>query len=1285
MLPILIVAKGLREVKVHMKMKKILKSLLYSLILALIILPFTGTSVKVSAASAADYGFVQSGTSKPVGSEYEIKQSSTTFNITGTLEPTATIQWSTSQKKVVDIDTNTSNPNSFVTLLRKGPGYSTITATIKQSWGTINISFAVKVGLAFDAQRSGLTTITTTDNKVLLLDSNMEPAAPLIQKRLYLKYVTEDNTEPTTDDLDDVVEWKSSNIGVATVDETGMVTVVGAGTATITVTSKTWSTSDKAMVETIPVVVKPHFNLTIPDSTGQNVTHNSTADKNQASAIVTGVPVDFTINSSASLGTNLKWVVYDNKGNSIKEGDSTLMSYNVSDISGNVTFRNVKAGSYEIYAYSDAKYIGNTNIPYAYMKIVVPIVFNNLNLVMTVGDTYNLIANSNITGVNMFTAPVYVEGSQNTALLDTKNYVITAKRNGTVTIKLSYNTTQNQYGDETVVDDIIIHIRVIDGIALSTSDATIYTKGTLQLNAIVTDSTYPIVWSSSDPKVATVENGLVTGLTKGTTTITAQQNINGIVKSATCKITVQQSVTSIVLDPAKLNLAIGESATITATVTPKDLSNINLQWRSSDTSVVVVTNPYALTAVIKGVAGGTAVITAINQDNVVVGYCHVTVRQPVTSIILSETSAIVSMSSKYLQLRASVYPVTAMNKEVLWSSTDTKKATVDANGRVTFIKSGTVTIIATSADNPAVTAMCNLTIDVPVVSIALDETTKTMYVGETARLTYVLLPVNAANTGVTWTSTNTSVVTVDASGKVTAKSVGTATIILKTSDGAYSAYCNITVRSVATGVKLDLSDLKLKVGEYYVFKKTLTPANSTDNELIWESSDTKIAIVDNEGKVTGKGAGSAIIMVRTVAGAVAYCKVTVTQPVQGLLLNFSEKTIFVGNKFTLEVSITPSNASQLGVTWKSSNEKVATVNSKGEITAIKGGSAVIYCTTVDGGLRDTCVILVREPVTTVKLNYSSYRLGKGRSLNLVAKITTESATNPGLVWKSSNPSVATVNQKGKVTGIKNGYTTITATTTDGSDVEASATIRVVTPVSSLSISTSYMTMFVGDARTIKATLKPSNATFKTAKWTSSNKSIAIVDEKGVVTALKDGEVTITASAMDNSGKKAICVITVNKRVPATGITLQDKKITLVARESKIVSVVLAPANADKDITWSSDSPAVATVDKKTGRIVAKSPGTAYITAMTGSGKTATIEVIVIGLNITSLTLEQYTTMEYPLVVEGATSTVKWSIDNPKIAIVTNGRVSTRAVGTATITAMVNGSKLTCKLRVTKIS
>jgi uncharacterized protein YjdB len=249
-------------------------------------------------------------------------------------------------------------------------------------------------------------------------------------------------------------------------------------------------------------------------------------------------------------------------------------------------------------------------------------------------------------------------------------------------------------------------------------------------------------------------------------------------------------------------------------------------------------------------------------------------------------------------------------------------------------------------------------------------------------------------------------------------------------------------------------------------------------------------------------------MARTEAGAIAYCKVTVTQAVQGLLLNYSEKVIYVGNELKLKVSVSPSGASNLDVTWKSSNTKIATVSEDGVVKGLIGGTAVITCTTVDGGYSATCVITVREPVTKITLNHKSYRLGVGKTVTLVATVQSESATNQKVTWKSSNTKVATVNQNGKVTAKSKGWATITATAQDGSDAEASCSIGVVTPVTSVTISKSFLSMLVGDSRTLKATVKPTNATYKKAKWTSSDEKVAIVDDDGVVTAVKAGNATI---------------------------------------------------------------------------------------------------------------------------------------------------------------------------------
>ena len=115
------------------------------------------------------------------------------------------------------------------------------------------------------------------------------------------------------------------------------------------------------------------------------------------------VPTNFVIESNARYGTNLKWEVYDASNNSKLSANSDKLAYSISENSGNITFTRVKAGTYEIYAYANKSYNFNTNAPYAYMKIIVPIYLGDENIVMNVKDTYSIVENSNIPDFRILT------------------------------------------------------------------------------------------------------------------------------------------------------------------------------------------------------------------------------------------------------------------------------------------------------------------------------------------------------------------------------------------------------------------------------------------------------------------------------------------------------------------------------------------------------------------------------------------------------------------------------------------------------------------------------------------------------------------------------------------------------------------------------------------------------------------------------------------------------------------------------------------------------------------
>lgn len=264
-------------------------------------------------------------------------------------------------------------------------------------------------------------------------------------------------------------------------------------------------------------------------------------------------------------------------------------------------------------------------------------------------------------------------------------------------------------------------------------------------------------------------------------------------------------------------------------------------------------------------------------------------------------------------------------------------------------------------------------------------------------------------------------------------------------------------------IKLSQSTLSMKKGETAALTVTITPENATDKAVDWTSSDTKIATVDSTGKVTAVSAGTASITCTAQDGSdkKATCKVTVTDPtppkpsvvkVAKITLNKTTASVGKGKTMQLTATVTPTNATNKAVTWKSSNTKIATVSSTGKVTTKSAGTVTITCTAKDGsGKKATCKVTVTESkppvkptvkVTKVTLNKKTETLSPKETLTLKATVIPTNATNKGVIWKSSNTKIATVSSTGKVTAKAAGTVTITCTAKDGSGKKATCRITV---------------------------------------------------------------------------------------------------------------------------------------------------------------------------------------------------------------------------------------------------
>ncbi len=229
------------------------------------------------------------------------------------------------------------------------------------------------------------------------------------------------------------------------------------------------------------------------------------------------------------------------------------------------------------------------------------------------------------------------------------------------------------------------------------------------------------------------------------------------------------------------------------------------------------------------------------------------------------------------QLIASVQPSTATNKGVSWTSSKSSVATVTSSGLVKAVSPGTA-IITVKTNEGGKTATCTITVNpIVVTGVKVSPTSATLDIGETKQLTATVSPSNATNKTVTWTSSKTSVATVSSSGKVTAKSAGTAVITVKTNDGGKTAKCTITVNPIpVSSVSVSPVGAVLDVGGTKQLTATVLPTNATNKAVIWTSSSNSVATVNADGLVTAVGEGEAIITATTVDGnKTAICSIVV--------------------------------------------------------------------------------------------------------------------------------------------------------------------------------------------------------------------------------------------------------------------------------------------------------------------------------------------------------------------------------------------------------------------------
>ena len=508
-----------------------------------------------------------------------------------------------------------------------------------------------------------------------------------------------------------------------------------------------------------------------------------------------------------------------------------------------------------------------------------------------------------------------------------------------------------------------------------------------------------------------------------------------------------------------------------------------------------------------------------------------------------------------------------------------------------------------------------------VATVIVSPTSAKLQVGGTQRFTATARTSDGSmvsGTRISWTSSNTAVVNINAQGLATGVGIGTATI-RAVADGVTSSPVTITVTAppIASVTVNPSAPQQLMVGSTRMFVATARTADGStrdDVEVSWTSSNTVVVTIDSTGLATAIGMGMAII--RAVADGVtsAPVMITVIEPlsvVAAITVRPSTMTMEVGGTFQFEATALTADGMTIPdvqFIWKSDDDGIATVDDTGLVTAVATGTAMITASSNDVTSMPATVIIEELPpeVASVTVDLSSVMLevGDTHQLTAVAR-TSEGMMMVGGVdieWSSDDRGVASVDQTGLVTAVGAGMANITAMAEGVTSAPVRITVAEPPPVvASIMVTPPMASIEAGETQQFEAVAMTSDGQVipnVTISWMSTDMTVATVDQTGLVTAVGAGMANITAMA--EGVTSAPVRITVAEPPPVVAsVTVSPASMTMEVGGTFQFEATAMTADGmtipDVQIAWMSDDDGIATVDD-TGLVTAVAAGTAMITA-----------------------------------------------------------------------------------------
>lgn len=631
-------------------------------------------------------------------------------------------------------------------------------------------------------------------------------------------------------------------------------------------------------------------------------------------------------------------------------------------------------------------------------------------------------------------------------------------------------------------------------------------------------------------------------------------------------------------------------------------------------------------------------------------------------------------------LNLATYPI--FTSKLIWESSDTSVAVVDAMGKVTAVGVGSATITAKIEKKPEINASAAIII-VEATSGSSGQMSIVPAKIETEVGSTTPLTVNGGSGTYAWKSSNTAKATVTANGIVSALSTGTVTITATDTNGK-SASCTVTIYRAPTSITISPVSALLAVKETKKFTASVYPEDASKN-INWYSSDTSIAKVSSSGVVTMLKEGTVTITAKSAYNSVmASATVSTGAKVTGITVDKATLSAAVGQAFTLKPAIAPQNAAikTYSVTIGDTNIVKLSGTDKNSFVAAAPGTTTITFKSDDGSFTATTTVTVQNVVKSASIQPVLAQVTVGGTTQLSIKAEPADANTEG-VWKIDDTSVAKIDEKGVITGIKEGVASVSYVFKNSS----LTVISVVKVVKGLALSAEKLELVPGGT----ATLTVSKADV-TGTWSSDKTDVVTVDDKGIVTAIAAGTANITFKPASDSYPSVICPVTVYTATESVELDAEDVYLTKDATHTPKVTILPAGAKQTGKWTVASGSDIVSISDA--GVITALKTGKATLTFATIDGKTKELRVYV-GKRATGVALDKKTaditvgeqlTLK-PVFAPEDTANVSgtWTSSDPVVAGVSASGVVTGYVpGTAkiTFTATDGGFKSECTVKVT---